>query len=375
MSSILKSSATTKRKALKASASMLGLAAGAVGWSGLAHAASEENGLQTLLLLDHYRLMDDGVVVFKLEGGEELSLTSDQYLIMQDGLLLITDELAQASVYSLPVMGSVRAHLLSDLDQVATVDGTVAEATPAQTLSISEGQAPHLSEQVELQSYEVAQSADASNDDSEGLLPLSLPDGASFMLLAAGLMLRGDQGEAPYWFNTADWSDSDFDFVVPNVPVGRDMPERLVGVPGIVVGFNDPDGYSAVYFGHSRQDALASTDNLLINPEDNSLASLYVYVRDITVVDGGEVNPTEVDGSFFLIMSGVGFWNPGTTGYDPGTFSTIFALDYDEIRSSGWSDAADEMLGDIWNFEVVVEDQSGNSDVWDLTLDWSESVA
>ena len=63
MSSILKSSATTKRKALKASASMLGLAAGAIGWSGLANAASDESGPQTLLLPNHYRLMDDGVVV------------------------------------------------------------------------------------------------------------------------------------------------------------------------------------------------------------------------------------------------------------------------------------------------------------------------
>ena len=90
----------------------LGLSAGAVGWSGLAQAAGEETASQVLLLPEHYELMDNGVVVFKLETGENLSLTSDQYLIMEDGLLLITDELAQASVYSLPVMGSVRAQLL-----------------------------------------------------------------------------------------------------------------------------------------------------------------------------------------------------------------------------------------------------------------------
>ena len=41
-------------------------------------------------------LMENGVVVFKLETGENLSLTADQYLILDDGLLLITDELAQA---------------------------------------------------------------------------------------------------------------------------------------------------------------------------------------------------------------------------------------------------------------------------------------
>ncbi|MEC8038475.1 MAG: hypothetical protein VX152_09290, partial [Pseudomonadota bacterium] len=109
--------------------------------------------------------MDNGVVVFKLETGENLSLTSDQYLIMEDGLLLITDELAQASVYSLPVMGSIRAQLLSDLAPVATIDGTVAEATPSQTLSITQGTAPRLSEQVDLQSYELAQASDGSSSE------------------------------------------------------------------------------------------------------------------------------------------------------------------------------------------------------------------
>ena len=183
------------RQSLKSSASLLGLAAGAVGWSGLAQAASEETGSQMMLLPEHYELMENGVVVFKLETGENLSLNSDQYLILEDGLLLITDEVAQASIYSLPVMGSVRAQLLSDLEQVATIDGTVAEATPAQTLSITEGQAPRLSDQVELQSYEVAQAADSGNDDAEGLLTLGLSGGAGFMLLA-GLMLR-DQPAPP----------------------------------------------------------------------------------------------------------------------------------------------------------------------------------
>ena len=87
-----------------------------------------------MVLPEHYELLENGVVVFKLETGENLSLTSGQYLILEDGLLLITDELAQASIYSLPVMGSVRGSCSTQ--QVATIDGTVAEATPAQTLSI-----------------------------------------------------------------------------------------------------------------------------------------------------------------------------------------------------------------------------------------------
>ena len=137
----------------------LGLSAGAVGWSGLANAAGEETSSQVLLLPEHYELMENGVVVFKLETGENLSLTAGQYLILDDGLLLITDELAQASVYSLPVMGSIRAQLLSDLAPVATIDGTVAEATPSQTLAM-----PRLSEQVDLQSRELAQTGEAGRE-------------------------------------------------------------------------------------------------------------------------------------------------------------------------------------------------------------------
>ena len=136
----------SSRNALKSSASLLTLAVGAASWSGLAQAASEETSMQMLLLPEHYELMENGVVVFKLETGENLSLTAGQYLILDDGLLLITDELAQASVYSLPVMGSVRAQLVSDLAPVATIDGTVAEATPSQTLAITQGTAPRLSE-------------------------------------------------------------------------------------------------------------------------------------------------------------------------------------------------------------------------------------
>ena len=186
----------SSRKSLKSSASLLGLAAGAVGWSGLAQAASEESGSQMMLLPEHYELMENGVVVFKLETGENLSLNADQYLILEDGLLLITDELAQASIYSLPVMGSVRAQLLSDLEQVATIDGTVAEATPTQTLSITEGQAPRLSEQVELQSYEVAQaSADDANTAGEALTTsMAVAPGAMALL---GMLMTSDQPEEP----------------------------------------------------------------------------------------------------------------------------------------------------------------------------------
>ena len=175
----------------------LGLSAGAVGWSGLAQAAGEETASQVLLLPEHYELMDNGVVVFKLETGENLSLTSDQYLIMEDGLLLITDELAQASVYRLPVMGSVRAQLLSDLAPVATIDGTVAEATPSQTLSITQGTAPRLSEQVDLQSYEVAQSSVDDTNTAGDALATSMAVAPGAMALLGMLMTSDQPASAP----------------------------------------------------------------------------------------------------------------------------------------------------------------------------------
>ena len=183
------------RKSLRASASFLGPAAGAVVWSGLAQAASEETGSQLMLLPEHYELMDNGVVVFKLETGENLSLTADQYLILEDGLLLITDELAQASIYSLSVMGSVRAQLLSELEPAATIDGTVAEATPAQTLWITDGQAPRLSEQVELQSYEIAQSSGDDTNNVGDALVMSMAVAPGTMALL-GMLMTSDQPDA-----------------------------------------------------------------------------------------------------------------------------------------------------------------------------------
>ena len=152
-----------------------------------------------LLLPEHYQLMANGVVVFKLETGETLSLTSDQYLILKDGLLLITDELAQASIHSLPVMGSVRAQLLSDLAPVATVDGTVPEATPtpAQTLAITLGTAPRLSEQVDLQSYEIAQAGDGSSSEVGEAVAVGLSVSPGAMALLGMLMTSEQPVNAP----------------------------------------------------------------------------------------------------------------------------------------------------------------------------------
>ena len=185
------------RRSVGASASALGLAAGAVGWSGLAQAAGTEASSQMMLLPGHYKLTDGGIVTFELETGETLSLTADQYLILEDGLLLITDDLAQASIDSLPVMGSVRVQMLSGLGGEAALAGGVAEAALVQTPAISDGQtpqAPRLSEDFSLQTYKLAQSADESS--SEGTTA-ALATGTAVVAGLALLAVGSAAGSAP----------------------------------------------------------------------------------------------------------------------------------------------------------------------------------
>ena len=152
--------------------------------------------MQMLLLPEHYELMENGVVVFKLETGENLSLTADQYsLILDDGLLLITDELAQASVYSLPVMGSVRAQLLirprascrHRRHRCRSHTGSRPSRSPR-------GRAPRLSEQVELQSYGVAQaSGDNLDSNAAGDALATAMAAAPGAMALLGMLMTSDQ--------------------------------------------------------------------------------------------------------------------------------------------------------------------------------------
>ncbi len=213
------SSAFQRRSMADCLAAALGLSAGALGWSGLSQAASEETASQLLLLPEHYELMENGVVVFKLETGETLSLTSDQYLIMEDGLLLITDELAQASVYSLPVMGAVRAQLMSDVQPVRSPDGSVVLASDDSPLWSGDGPAPRLFEQVDLQRYEIAQASDGSSSEVGEAVAVGLLSPGAIALL--GVFMTSDQPEgdaeveetpappsAPEFWTDADIADS-----------------------------------------------------------------------------------------------------------------------------------------------------------------------
>ena len=335
----------SSRKSLKASASLLGLAAGAVGWSGLAQAASEETGSQMMLLPEHYELMENGVVVFKLETGENLSLTAGQYLILDDGLLLITDELAQASIDRLSVMGSVRAQLLSDLEQVATIDGTVAEATPAETLSITEGQAPRLFEQVDLQSYEVAQaSSDNSNTNAAGdalATSMAVAPGAMALL---GMLMTSDQpssNAAPVIVESGFWSRYD--------NPGSTSPSDDVSLGGITNANGDSiQTYIAMPFARATDadgDALdwrvsVSSNDYTGYGDDFDTASELSNVVDIYWNDGGSA----------------------AVGFPPAISS--FALHSDQFRQM--------VEQDTWTFAVAVSDGNGGIDSTSISIEWSE---
>ena len=340
----------SSRKSLKASASVLGLAAGAVGWSGLAQAASEETTSKMMLLPEHYELMKNGVVVFKLETGENLSLTADQYLILDDGLLLITDELAQASIYSLPVMGSVRAQLLSDLEQVATINGTVAEATTIQSLSITEGQAPRLSEQVELQSYEVAQASDEASSETEEALAvgMSVAPGASLL----GMLMTSDQP-------TSDQPSSNAAPVIEESGFSS-----MLTLPGQTT---PSDEFSQDFdtFTNANGDSLTTTNEFFYLPfaratdaDGDALDwSVSVSSDDYT----GYVD--DFDTSSELSAAADIFW----TVEGSAAVSFLAALD---SFSTDSDDFKQKVAQDTWTYTVTVSDGNGGTDSASIAVEW-----
>ena len=159
-----------KRKARRSTAALLGLSGGALGWSGLARASEgEEQRLpQTLLPPEHYQILDDGTVVFALKTGEQLSLREEQYVLLDGGLVLVVDELAQAAMAELPVMGSLRTQLLTEIEPVRSPDGSIVEVSSTQPLWSGDSPTPKLFEEVDLKTYEVAQDS-GSDDEAIGL--------------------------------------------------------------------------------------------------------------------------------------------------------------------------------------------------------------
>ena len=187
---------TSKRSRLNGSAAVVGLSAGALGWSGLALASSDEARLQTVLLPDHYSLQEDGVVVFSLTTGEQMTLSEDQYVILDGGLLLIVDELAQNAMTQLPVMGTLRTELFMEFQPVRSPDGSIVEASDAQPLWTGEEAAPRLFEQVDIQRFELAQNGSEAETQSETNIVSVAAGGLSLAGLSLASGIIGTEPEA-----------------------------------------------------------------------------------------------------------------------------------------------------------------------------------
>ena len=149
---------------------MLGLSSAAIGWSNLSSASDGQSKLQTLMLPGSYTFLEDGTVVFSLETGEQLALLSDQYVILEGGLLMIVDELAQDAMAALPIMGSLRTQLLSEVQPVRSPDGTIVETSDRQPLWSGDGPTPRLFEEINVERYEIAQTQVEEDDNDEALL-------------------------------------------------------------------------------------------------------------------------------------------------------------------------------------------------------------
>ncbi|MAV48013.1 MAG: hypothetical protein CMM70_09145 [Rhodospirillaceae bacterium] len=319
------------RKSIRSFASFFGLAAGAVGGSELAQAVGDETASPMTLLPEHYALMENG-------------------------LLLITDELAQASISSLPLMGSVRAQWLSDLTPITTIDGTVAEATPAQTLSITEGQAPRLSEQLELQTHEVAQLPDEENADfSLGSLVAITPLG---MVLLSKLTRSDDLGE-------------DQGSIEESAPpsLSNQAPEIL---EADAIGRMGRDVFGNAW--SSDFDTSGPFLNAAGQVMPSSEPSVWPYAR-----------ATDVDGDA-LVWALTGVSSTDYTGYDsdydsPSELLAEFDIYWSDAGSAYfiWSDeiqnwydgiSSSLLASDTWTWEITVSDGNGLTDTASISLDF-----
>lgn len=344
-----------RRNSFKSPATLLGLTAGAIGWSSLARANSEETSALLMFLPKHYEQMENGIVVFKLKTGEKLSLTEDQYLILEDGLLLVTEELAQASIYNLSLLENGRVKLLSGLEQLATIDVTLAEATAAQDLSISENQTPRLSEQIEFQSYEIAQSSDNNNEEDEVLPPQGFLWGTGGIVFMAML-------------NSGGQSESD------EQPVEDEAP--LVGEAPIIV-----EADWIALFGRTQAGTPPSSDFDTTGPFLNANSD---------VMTGSEphvwpyARATDADGDP-LTWSLTGVSSSDYTGYDgdfdsPSELLAEFDIFWNEAGSAYiiWSGELETWYGgssgvlasDTWTWDIAVSDGSGLTDIASISLDF-----
>ena len=363
------------RKSPMYAASLLGLTAGAVGWSGVTQAASEETNWQMMLLPEHYELMENGVVVFKLETGENLSLTADQYIILEDGLLLITDELAQASIYSLPVMGSIRAQLLSELapQTVTHTDSTVALATDTQTRSILDGEAQRLFTNVSDERYELAQNIDNEEED-DGLLLLSGEAAAS----ALGIMIL---------LSYLDPQDLNRDPVIL----------ESINFPTLFADGFEPEGEIGDSLGLLIESFLGSIysegDGEFVNENGESLAEVYppeafylvlilsIFLGQFSVAEDPDNDPLSWELISVSSSSYEGYSEELDSDAELTQAHEIFYHPYlgsvvlpDFVFLEGvLIEPSDDLF--TWTYKIAVHDGRGGSDTISVDLDWADVTA
>jgi len=301
---------------LKGRSATLGLSAGALGMAELAKAADAEapRTLPTLLLPDHYRINDDGTLVFSLESGEQLSLIEDQYLVLDSGLLLIVDELAQNAMAKLPVMGSLRTELLTEVKPVRGPDGAIVEVSSNQPLWSGEGPALHLFEKVDLQTYEIAQSTEAAPDAADGISGTLI--GGAGLISGLGALLSLLSGGAA----TVDEPSNDED--VPSSPsplsgtlTKGPLSNAFVFIDTNANGVHDPDEPS------TTTDASGNFSF----PADSPEGPLVAVTTDATI---DTASGTTLAGMTFRAPAGASVITPLTTLMEES------GLDADQLKAS-----------------------------------------
>lgn len=110
---------------------------------------------------------------------------------------MITDDLAQASVENLPVMGAIRAQLIPEIQPVRSPDGSIVQASDASPLWSGDGPAPRLFEQINIQRYEVAQNDVESQSQSGSSVGQVTSAAAGGLSLAGISLVSGVLGAEP----------------------------------------------------------------------------------------------------------------------------------------------------------------------------------
>lgn len=334
--------------------SALGLAAGALGVTELAFAAdfgSQHN--LPMLLPEDYRIGSDGNVALSIYGSESLMLTQDQYILLDGGLLLVVDELTQATMASFPDWYSSRTQLLSEIDPVRSADGSIVAVSFKRPLWSGTGPRQLSFEELDLQTYEVAQSDPQSDTNQAIVLGLAGAPGAMLLL---DMLMTGDQPETvapppPPEYNSfairidgaANDDASGYSVGSLNDIDGDGKADLLIGAPYADIGNNE--GTTYLVFGSyldSVREAGQTTIDLATVSSGGGIAiqGIAESYSGWAVSTAGDVDG---DGRSDVL---IGAPYSDTAGTDAGETFLIFGEYLNDLRNSGITPATVD-LGDL----------------------------